>query len=467
MSDDPETTNDAPDTSGRTTTIRPVTDVDYALDVFLPAAALAPLVDEALKAQRGQMNLKGFRPGKVPLGVVRKMVGPQVAVEIAERAIADAFREAVAEPAELDVIGQPRLAELDFDPTTPGADLRAVVSFGVRPEIAIADLDGVPVTRLVKAFTDDDVESDVQRRRDLAATEEDAPEGAALGTEHTAIVDITPVDAEGERTGGTQNGARLVLSNPDLRAEMLEALTGKTVGETVRVELPHAHPEGEAPIGDDGGPEHDHIDRYDVTVTDVKVRVVPELDDEFVREQTQGKAGSVDELRAEVREELERSWEQRSKQALEAKMVDQFVGAHAHIPVPEVLVEGALDGMLEDIAQRNNRQLPPTFDVPAFREQSRERAEQQVRWLLVKDALVRHEGIAVEDADLDAEFERLAGDSGDSEMIRQYLKSQPQMMDQMADHLLNQRVFEALERRFLVVDKTREDLEREKEEREG
>ncbi|HEX8385684.1 MAG TPA: trigger factor, partial [Rubricoccaceae bacterium] len=456
MSTDP--TSGAP--SERTTTIRALTAVDYALDVHVPAAALEPLVAEALKKQRGQMNLKGFRPGKVPLSVVRKMVGPQVAVEIAEQAIGEAFREAVAEPAELDVIGQPRLAELDFDPTAEGADLKAVVSFGVRPEIALADLDGVPVTRLVKAFTDDDVEADLQRRLDLAATEEDAPEGTALTAEHTAVVDITPVDADGERTGGTQTGARLVLGNPELRPEMLAALVGKTVGETARVELPHLHT-----LEEDGAAHHDeehdhddHTDRYDVTVTDVKVRVVPPLDEAFVREQTRGKFETVDELRTEVREELERSWEQRSKQALEGKMVDQFVAAHADIPVPEVLVEAALDGMLEETRQRARGVLPPTFDVEAFREEGRERAEGQVRWLLVKDALVREEGIAVADEDLDAEFARLAGDGGDAEMVRQYLQSQPQMMEQMADHLLNQRVFAALERRFTVVDKTREDL---------
>ena len=453
---------DMPDTTGapeRTTTIRPVTDVDYALDVFVPAAALEPLVAEALKKQRGQMNLKGFRPGKVPLSVVRKMVGPQVAVEIAEQAIGDAFRETVAEPAELDVIGQPRLAELDFDPTTPGADLRAVVMFGVRPEIALADLDGVPVTRLVRAFTDEDIESDVQRRRDMAATEEDAPEGAVLAAEHTAIVDITPVSADGEPSGGTQSGARLVLSNPDLRAEMLAALTGKTAGETVRVELPHLHAE------DEDSDHEDHTDRYDVTVTDVKLRIVPELDDAFVREQTQGKAETVEELRTEVREELERSWTQRSQQALEAKMVDQFVTAHAGIAVPEVLVEGALDAMLDEARQRGRGALPPTFDVEAFREQNRERAQGQVRWLLVKDALVREEGIEVGEDALDAEFGRLAGQGGDAEMVRQYLRSQPQMLEQMADHLLNRQVFDALERRFTIVDKTREDLEREKAER--
>lgn len=438
----------------RTTDVRALNAVDHALDVFVPAAAIEPLVAEALKAQRAQMTLKGFRPGKVPLGVVRKMVGPQVAIEVAERVIGEAYAEAVGESDAYAVIGQPRLRELDFDPTTAGADLRAVVMFGVRPEITLADLSGVPVTRLVRTFTDDDIEADLQRRRDLAATEDDAPAGTALSREHTAVVDITPVDADGERTGGTQRAARLVLANPELRPEMLAALDGKTVGETVRVELPHLH-------GDDEGHDHDdHTDRYDVTVAEVKIRTVPALDPDFVREHTQGRTESVDDLRAEARAELERSWNARAKQVLEGKLVEAFVEAHRDaFLVPETLVETALDSMLEEARQSFNGQLPPTFEVDAFREQGRERAEVQVRWLLAKDALIRDEGIEVTDEDFEAEFERLAGGAGEAEMVRRYLKSQPEMMDQMADHLLNERVFAALGRRLRVVDKTREDLE--------
>ena len=344
-----------PSATERTTTIRAITEVDYALDVFVPAAALEPLVSEALKKQRAQMSLKGFRPGKVPLSLVRKMVGPQLAVDVAEQVIGDAYREAVAEPAELDVVGQPRLAELAFDAEDAAADLTAVVSFGVRPTVVLADTAGVAVTRLVRQFTEDDIDADIQRRRDLAATEEDAPEGTALGAEHTAVVDITPVDAEGERTGVTQEGARLVLGNPDLRPEMLAALTGKTAGETVRVELPHLHEVDEETDHDE------HTDRYDVAVADVKLRVVPELNDEFAREQTGGKAETVDALRTEVRGELQRSWDQRSKQALEAKLADQFVDAHAHVPVPVSLTDAALDAMLEETRQRNRGDFRPTF----------------------------------------------------------------------------------------------------------
>ena len=76
------------------TDVRAVNDVDYVLDVTVPAEDLQPQIDAALKRERAQMNLKGFRPGKVPLNVVRKMVGPQVSIEVAERAIGEAYRTA-------------------------------------------------------------------------------------------------------------------------------------------------------------------------------------------------------------------------------------------------------------------------------------------------------------------------------------------------------------------------------------
>ena len=169
--------------------MRALSDVDYVLDVHVPAADLQPKIAEALKRERAAMTMKGFRPGRVPMSVVRKLAGPQVAIAIAEEAIGDAYRAAM-EAITLDVIGQPRLDELDFDVADAEADLKAVVRFGVRPEVALADVSEIAVTRLVRAFTDEDVEADIQRRRDLGATEEPAPEGSALDETHTAICAI-------------------------------------------------------------------------------------------------------------------------------------------------------------------------------------------------------------------------------------------------------------------------------------
>jgi trigger factor len=444
------------------TDVRSLTPVDYALDIEVPAEDLQPQILDALKAQRSRLDLKGFRRGKVPMGVVRKMVGPQVAIEVAERTIGEAYRKAVAEPEELEVLGQPRLVELDFDADDKEAGLKATVQFGVRPEFELADLDGVPVTRVVRTFTDEDVEADLQRRRDLAATEDDAPEGTALEEDHVAIVDIQPVDAEGEPTAPKQEGARLVLANPDLRSEMKGALVGKTVGDEVTVELPHLHDDDEETDHDD------HVDRYRVTVTEVKVRTVPEADADFVREQTDGETESLDDLKGQIRDELDRSWKARAQQALEQKMAEQFVLAHRDaVKVPETLTEAALDAMLEETTGQAGGQLPPTFDVEAWRDQNRQQAEDQVRWMLVKDRLVEEENLEVTNEDFDAEFEKLAGDDTPADFVRQYFSQQPKLLEQMGDQLLNRRVFGALEGRFTVVEKSREDIEKEMAERQA
>ncbi|MEM0963890.1 MAG: trigger factor [Bacteroidota bacterium] len=440
------------------TDVRAINEVDYVLDVTVPAEDLQPQITAALKRQRAHMNLKGFRPGKVPLTVVRKMIGPQVAIEVAEQAIGEAFRTAVAEDDAYEPLGQPRLTDLSFDPDQEEEPLTATVKFGVRPEFEIADLSSVPVTRVVRTFTDEDIEADLQRRRDLAATEEDAPEGATIEESHVAMVDIQPVDAEGNPTGVKQNAARLVMANPDLRSEMKEALTGLAIGGETTVEL--------APLENGEPVEGAEPDRYLLTVVDVLERVVPEVDAEFIRQQTNGETDSLDDLKGTIREDLEGRWSARANQALEQKMAEEFVLAHREIvQVPETLAEASLDAMFEETRKQFEGEIPPTFDVDAWRDQNRQQAEDQVRWLLVKDKLIEDEGLEVTSEDFDAEFEKLSGDGADAELVKQYFTAQPQLLEQMGDQLLNQRLFKSLEERFQIVEKDAEEIRAEAEAR--
>ncbi len=441
------------------TDVRAVNDVDYVLDVTVPAEDLQPQIDAALRRERAQMNLKGFRPGRVPLNVVKKMVGPQVSIQVAEEVIGEAYRTAVAENDEIEPLGQPRLVDLDFDLDQPDQPLKATVQFGVRPEFDLADLSGVPVTRVVRTFTDDDVDADLQRRRDLAATEEDTDPGTAITAEHVAMVDIQPIDADGEPTGAKQNAARIVLANPDLRPEMVEALTGLATGDETTVELPHLH-------GDEETDHDDHVDRYRLTVVDVLERVLPEVDADFIKSQTRGESEEMDDLKTQIRQELEGSWASRANQALEQKMVEQFVLAHRDgVQVPETLTEASLDALFDDVRKQFEGQIPPTFDYDAWRDENRQQAEDQVRWLLVKDRLIEDEGLEVSSEDFEAEFQKLAGDGADAELVKQYFSSQPQLLEQMGDQLLNQRLFGALEGRFEVVEKSADEIRAEAEAR--
>lgn len=433
-------------------------DVDYVLELSVPNEEIEPRIREILKERRKGMNLKGFRPGKVPLEHVRKMVGPQVAVQVTEQIIGEAFQSEIAENEEYEVLGQPRLSEIDYN-FAKGGDLTAEVKFAIRPEFELADITGQSVTKYVREFTEEDIEADIEHRREAGAALEDAEEDAKATEKDVVTINIQPVDEEGNLTGPKQSDADIVVADPQLRTELKDALIGVKVGDSKRVDFPHLHAE-EA--------EHDHedhVDRYIIEVTAVKHRILPEVDAEFIKSQTNDESEELDDLKAQVREQLENSWEQRSRQALEGKMVEQLVEAQ-EFALPETVVEAALDAMLDEIAARNDKKLPEGFDVADFREKQREQAERQVRWILVKEKFVEQEGIEITEEDFEAEFEKIASDDVSADVVKQYF-AENGLINQMGDNMLNQRIFGILEDRFEIVEKTREDLEREREEREA
>lgn len=440
------------------TNVTALNDVDYSLDISVPNEEIEPRIMAVLKERRKSINLKGFRPGKVPIAHVRKMMGPEVAVKVTEEIIGETFQKEVGENDAYEVLGQPRLHELKYD-FAKGGDLTAEVKFAVRPEFELADVEGTSVTKYVRDFTDEDIDADIERRRETAATLEAAEEGSAATDKDVVTINIQPVDEAGEPTGAKQNDAKIIVADPQLRVELKEALVGAVVGDSKRVDFPHLH-------GEDEGHDHDdHVDRYVIEVTAVEHRILPELDAEFIKAQTNGASEELDDLKEQIREQLSGSWEQRSRQALEGKMVEQFVEAH-DFTLPETIVEAALDAMLDDIAQRNDKKLPEGFDVADFREKQREQAENQVRWLLVKDKLIETEGFEIKEEDFEAEFEKIASDDVSIDAVKQYF-SQNGLINQMGDNLMNQRIFAYLEDKFEIVEKTREELEREREEREA
>ncbi|MEM6784013.1 MAG: trigger factor [Bacteroidota bacterium] len=449
------------------TTITAQNDVDFTLDIDVPSADLEPRITTVLRQQRKHVSMKGFRPGKVPLSVVRKMYGDAVAVQVAEELIGEAFKTEVEENDGYDVMGSPRLTELDYE---PGQDLRARVLFGVRPHFELDAFADAEATKFTHDVTDEEIDADIERRRDDLAEEVDAPEGSAIGEDHIAVIDFQLVDKATNTPiiGKKQEDARVPLFNPDLRPALKEALLGKTVGAVFTVDLEHEH-------GEDEEVDHDdHVDRFQVTVKQVQARELPEVDEAFIDEETDGEATSLDGFKAFVREELERRWTRRSEEALEESLFRKTMERH-EFEVPESVVETVLDQQVEDLEERVGGELPPGFDVAAFREERRELARDQVRWMLVREKIMEADGIEVTEDDIDAEFMRIAQpplpaeDDEDAEerepidvnLLRQFFSSQPGAMDQMVTRLVNQRLFDALKRRFTITEKSRQDFDTE------
>jgi len=439
-------------------TINERSPVDFELDIRATNEELEPRLNAALKEQRKKMNLKGFRPGKVPLSMAKKMYGDQIAAQVAEELIGEAYRDEVAGDESREVLGQPRLTELDYE---MDGDLHAVVRFGVRPEIEVADLSDVQVTKLVRDISDEDVEEEVQRRlrrqADLVPTEEPATE------DDVVVLDLQRVDKETDTPiiGERQEGQEVELDDDRLRTELKDALIGKTAGASFKLDLPHQHGPDEGHDQPAPAEAGDHVDRFLVTVQDVKQRDLPELDEAFIKEQTAGQVETEEDFRAQIRSEMKQAWERMSREMMQEEIVRALLDAH-DFPVPDTLVETVLDGMEQEVAKQNDGELPEGFDRAGFRGASRENAEAQVRWMLLKDVIIEQEEIELEEEDFEAEFERMAENGPfDAAMVKQFVAQQPQMLEGIQQRVLNNRLFDALSGRFDIVEKTQEELEAE------
>ena len=429
------------------TTINQINPVEYELVIEAEAGDLNEEINRALREQRARTQLKGFRPGKVPLNLVKRMHGRALAYAVAEQKVQDVYKEEILSKDEYDVLGQPQLTDLDYE---MDSDLRAVIRFGIRPEVELKDVSGVQVTRLEKEVTDEDVEKQVERIRkehaDLVPVEDEA-----VDEDFQVVADLQRIDeASGTPViGDKEEDVTFFMDDDRLQDTLRDELMGRKAGDSFRVDLPH------------GEGDHAHTHRYEVTIKETKRRELPELDDAFVGEVSKDRFVSVEELREDLRKTIEEAWSDRSRELLDGRIVEKMLELH-DVHVPQSAVEVYLDSFVEDVKQRSEGKLPAGFDQQAFREANREEAERQAKWMLIRDAFIDREGLETTDEDLDEYFEKAAGQNEQlsAGMLKQYYQSM-NMLDRVKQQVLSRKVFDRLAEQFDVVGKSVEDFEEE------
>ncbi len=439
------------------TEIKQISDVEYEFDVTIPAEELAEELNKALRAQRSRATMRGFRPGKVPLSLVKKLHGQEIGETLAAERVQKVYESEVLEKGAYEVLGQPVLTRLDYELE---GDLHAAVRFGVRPTFELEDLSGEQVTRLVHEVTDEEVEREIER---LLEKEADlVPVDEPAGPEDYVEVEMQTIDeASGTPIIGQKTERAFFLNDEETPEALRKPLVGKKAGETVRVTLAHDHDHGDA---GSGAPHHTHT--YDVTIREVKRREMPELDDEFVKELTEGRIERVEDLRADIRKHLEEMWEKRGRELMEGEMVERLVERHP-IPVPESVVGMYLESFVDELKQYVGGEIPEGFDLSGYLQSRKPDAVRQARWMFIRDKLIEQEGLAVTDEDRMAHFEEMAAEAEFSaDDLRQYYQVNRTLMDQLDQRLLNEKVFKALEAKFEVVEKDLETYEAEMKARE-
>jgi trigger factor len=359
------------------------------LAVEVPFDDLKPSLDKAYRAIAQQVRVPGFRPGKVPARVIDQRVGRgTVLQEAVNDALPTLYTEAAREH-ELQPLGQP---DIDITNLDDGMSLSFTAEVDIRPEITLPDVDGIAVSVDNVEVSDADVDEQLTELRDrfgtLTAVERPAAEG-----DYVSLDLATTVDGE-EIAGGSATGLSYVVGSGDLVDGLDEAVTGKSAGEsaTFTTTLQQGEQSGQDAT-------------VTATVRSVKVKELPELDDEFA--QLASEFDTVDELRDDLRTRLGRvKGLEQGAQARE-KVLEQLI-ASVEFPLPESAVKAEVDAREHDIVHSLGHD-DSLFDEflsaqgksrDDFQQELRESAETAVRAQFVLDAIAAQKDVQIGDGEL-------------------------------------------------------------------
>lgn len=359
------------------------------LQVTVNASELAPYFEKAYEQYRKKIEIKGFRRGKAPLEMVKRMYGESIEHESLDTVANEVYRK-VAEEKNLKVIGEPTLVDIDYK---RGEPLRFKIRYEVRPEIQLKEYKGLKVEKLIHKVTQKEAESEIERLRQINRTTTESE--SAVDDENILTVDLQEVDSAGFAIVGKKNeNVRLYLKDEAVHPQLREALRNAERGKEYRAKLETT-----------SGKERRETNLL-VKAKKVEKVTLPEFNDEFVSKVTKGKVTSTAQFTENVTKDLEEFWKQESERKLQDAIIGEIIRRH-DFTVPEGLIKYFLDSFVEEIRQQQpSKKLPEKFNEEEFRKENRAYAIYQAKWLLLKEKIIETENIAVTDVDI----ERLAED---------------------------------------------------------
>ncbi|MDN5700298.1 MAG: trigger factor [Kocuria sp.] len=351
------------------------------ITVEIPYADLKPFVAETYKQLADQIQIPGFRKGKVPSKLIDQRVGFDFVIENAlNEGLNDFYQQALAEN-ELTPLSQPQvevLAKPESD--NREADTKVEINVAIRPEIELPDYKGLKVEVEAREATAEDEQKALDELRarfgTLKSVDRPAAEGDHVTLDLQALVDGEEVDAANDLSYEVGSGTML--------EGMDEAVTGLSADEDATFETKLA------------GGEHSGADAtVKVKVTAVKERELPEADDEFA--QLASEFDTIDELKEDLKKQASESAV--VEQGIEArdKVLDKLVEL-IEVPVPEKVIEDQLTQHFDSPEAQASAE--PDHDTDEHRAEVRANAETAFRNEIILDAVAEAEEVGVEQSEL-------------------------------------------------------------------
>ena len=399
--------------------------------VALPANEIEEKISHRLKELARTAQMPGFRPGKVPVSVLRKKYGPSVLGEVLERAVNDSSQQALAEKG-LRPAMQPQIEVTSFK---DGGDLEYTIGVELLPEIKPVDFSKIKLERLIPKTDDAAMENTLA---DIAAAQGDS--AAIKDDRETKTGDVLVIDFLGriggeEFAGGKAEGYELTLGSGTFIPGFEEQLIGVKVGDKIEVKVKFPDSYGAAELSG-----KDAV--FDVTVNELKETVPSAIDDELAK-----KVGmeNLEALKKSIREEQESEFNEMSRMILKRALLDELSAAH-DFEIPEKLLDREFDTIWKQFEEQRKKdkdagQGSEEKTDDEHKKDFREIAERRVRLGLLLSEVGRANNVQISQEDVNSQLMAEARrHPGREKEVMEHYKNNPEAMEELSAPLYEEKV---------------------------
>jgi len=380
--------------------VEKTSELSRKMTVIVPEDVVQGKINERLKTLSREVKVDGFRPGKVPQTVVKKMYGARVKEEITGDLIQSTYFQAVQDN-DLRPAGMP---QIEPGSSEEGFEFTAV--FEVYPEISLESIDALAVNKPVSSVEDSDVDGMIQKLKEQKkvwqASEQDSKEGDQVTIKFSGV-------CEGENfTDGTVEDFQVEIGSKRMIPGFEDQIAGLSVGATKTFEVTFPEEYGNEKLSGKNA-------EFDIEVLKIESSALPEIDEDFIK--AYGiETGSQEEFRADVLNNMQRELNQALKSKLKTSVMDALFN-NVTVTLPAVMIDQEVESLMKPYYENAEKRNVDVNEIKPANADFEEQAKRRVALGLILAEIIQKNEIKAEAEAVRAVIDEMAASYEEPEQV--------------------------------------------------
>ena len=427
--------------------INQLSNYEQEVEVNLEYSEILPEIEKAYQEEKKTIAIDGFRKGKAPMGMIKKLYGEAIEYKASEDISNKKFWE-VVDSENLKLVSAPQLTAIDF---VPGTKLSFKVKYEIKPKLELKNYKGLAVEKPLFIVKEGEIEKEI----DILLKPHCKFEPAEIIDDKNCriTVNLQRIDADGVPMIGSKNdGMQIDLSDEKVNPQIFENALGKKAGDTFIFTFSDEHYHGEE--------LHKEEFSYTSVITKIEKSVKPEITEELVKKLSGNKATTYEELKEHLKKNFEEYYKKQSEEIVTNSLLNDVVKNNDFTPPPG-FVKSVHKRFVDMEKENSKRYKMPNFDENAVSEYYKPKSEWNAKWQIILENIAEVESITVNDSELE-EIAKLESEKNGipvAKLVKYYKDSNRSEM------LLEEKVINFLRENAKITEVNAEDKIKEKKEK--